>query len=123
MVFASSLIGTPYGFGCKDPLNPFPITAPDGKKYCADPDDPNKGKFGIDCSGLVQFAYHLAGFPYFTGRIAAEQYEVAGQFGCYPAANRVNSSDVIFFDRTYDRVEPKGLGPEDTLTHVSDRQT
>jgi len=25
---------------------------------------------------------------------------------------------LIFFDRTYDRVEPKGPGPEDTLTHV-----
>lgn len=126
MMYASALIGTPYGFGCKNPIQSTPMPLPDGSVLCADKSDPNKGKFGIDCSGLVQFSYHMAGFPYFTGYSAEGQYKIAGQFGCYPDAPSVLPADLIFFDRTYDKNEPKQSkmdppqkpGPEDLLTHV-----
>lgn len=115
LMYASSVIGTPYGWGCKNPYEPVC----EDKRAAPD-------KLGIDCSGLVQYAYHMAGFPYFTGRNAEGQYKVAGQFGCYPPAERINSGDLIFFDRTYDKYEPKQSemvprqppGPEDILTHV-----
>lgn len=113
--FATVLIGTPYGFGCKNPFEPPTETCKKKNK--------NEGLYGIDCSGLVQFAYHLAGFPYFTGRNAEGQYKVAGQFGCYLSGDRVNPGDLVFFDRTYDNKEPtqpdgEPPGAEDILTHV-----
>ncbi len=115
LMFARSVIGTPYGWGCKKPFEPV----------CED-ERVGPNKLGIDCSGLVQFAYHMAGFPYFVDRNAEGQHRVAGQFGCYPPPENLNPGDLIFFDRTYDKYPPlqskmqprQPPGPEDILTHV-----
>ena len=93
--WAKVLIGTPYGFGCKDPF----FTPPNN--YCLDrygPDDVLR----IDCSGLVAFAYDMIGFPFFNGKNAVQQHGTIESLpGSFPPENEARAGDIIFWQNTY----------------------
>ena len=95
MLFARTKIGTPYGFGCKDPFF--------GRKYEVCTAKYTDYSFRIDCSGLVAFAYGMVGFPFFHDRTANMQYEFIGanpSFGSYPSATNVKLADLKFWEGT-----------------------
>jgi hypothetical protein len=93
--FAWTKIGTPYGFGCKDPFF--------GRKYEVCTAKYTDYSSRIDCSGLVAFAYGMVGFPFFHDRTANMQYEFIGanpSFGSYPSATNVKLADLKFWEGT-----------------------
>lgn len=88
---AARLIGTPYRFGCKDPA-----------KKCG----------GIDCSGLVEYAYKKVGFNSVVGKNAQGQYDAT-----WPTEYPIYM-DLVFFRGTYDKNENCYINEDDEITHV-----
>jgi transglutaminase-like putative cysteine protease/cell wall-associated NlpC family hydrolase len=87
---AIKLIGTPYRFGCRDP----------------------KGCGGIDCSGLVEYAYGKAGIISVARKTAQEQYNVTLPTD-YPLY-----ADLVFFSGMYDKNEDCYINKSDGVTHT-----
>jgi cell wall-associated NlpC family hydrolase len=92
VLWATSKVGTPYGFGCK-------LT---GRDYgtCADvPKDDPSYVTRVDCSGLVAYAYGMVGFTLFHDRTANEQMNEIGKhdFGSYPSPETVKLGDLNFW--------------------------
>ncbi|MBI5184182.1 MAG: C40 family peptidase [Nitrospinae bacterium] len=102
MVNAIGMVGTLYGFGCKDPFTPIPSTC----------------KNKIDCSGLVSYVYTQSGINVMgtpsNPKNAQIQYDfIVAQNGLtsYP-----QTGDLVFFQNTDDR--NKNLKEDDGITHV-----
>ncbi len=94
--WARSKLGTPYGFGCKDQFVSGPQAGRCAEKYGPD-------SIRIDCSGLIEFAYDMVGFPFFVGKNAQGQYDfVKGNFRI-PSGDAVQLGDLIFFENTYEK--------------------
>ena len=94
---AREWIGTPYGFGCKDPvLEPVCGLGTAG--------------FWIDCSGMVASAYNRVGYPYLSGAKmnAQRQWDYIGGLpkGRYPSLSEVDGGDMIFWFGTNTRFSP-----------------
>lgn len=86
---ASSLLGTPYRMGAKDPNTGY-----------------------IDCSGLVAYCYSKAGIKTLLGKNAQSQYNVSSP-ASYPL-----QADLVFFNGTYDKNRDGITTLQDGVTHV-----
>ena len=92
---AKEWIGTPYGWGCKDP-----VLEPVCKLGTAG--------FWIDCSGLVASAYNRVGYPYLSGpkMNAQAQWNYIAGAGRHPSLATVDGGDMIFWFGTNTRLRP-----------------
>jgi hypothetical protein len=103
LIFAGSLLGSPYRWGCKDPeaINPFK------PEICK----------GVDCSGLVCYAYWHAGFGS-VGCTQKNAKNAAMQFDAAKPTDNPMFVDLIFWKGTYDTNHDCFANENDGPSHV-----
>jgi len=103
LIIAGSLLGSPYKWGCKDPeaLNPFK------PEICK----------GVDCSGLVCYAYWHAGFGS-VGCTQKNAKNAATQFDAAKPTDNPMFVDLIFWKGTYDTSQDCIKNENDGPSHV-----
>ena len=96
---AIGLLGTRYGFGCKDPN--MCTDCPPGVTQCS----------GIDCSGLVSYAYKQIGVNYLDT-------DAQGQYYATLPTDYPFYVDLVFFKGAYDKNHDCYVNADDGITHV-----
>lgn len=84
--WARKLVGTPYGWGCSDPWS-------EPNTYCEAHND-EEDIYGIDCSGLVAWAYMRVGYGKFWAQSANTQFQMVDY---YPTTASVETGDLMFW--------------------------
>ena len=115
LAFARLLLGTPYSYGDKDPLNEIA----DGVACRNQGGQPVNG---IDCSGLVAFAHYHAGINFFIGKSAKQQFDYVQNVlnGIVRDRNQVSirEGDLVFFNSNSDNNGDGEIDSDDGIVHI-----